>query len=135
MQSKFLASHRHFSPPVLINLCLNLYGHVRCFPVYLGGSADEIGVSHGGKKRSCSNVRCTACDFAIVNFVDSSWSSSVDYLFFRNNMPEKDKLRARLKSSPGTIAYACQCKWRSFSSLVNISEDTELKWVCGRHVV
>eukprot|EP01135_Chromosphaera_perkinsii_P007834 Nk52_evm26s1020 gene=Nk52_evmTU26s1020 len=105
----------------------------KCYPVYLGGSLDEGGITQGGHPKSCRNIRCTACDFDVVRFKDACWQKSVDYLFFRNNMPEVDKLKVKLKGAEGMMAYACQCKWRSFAKLTNITEDNDLKWVCGKH--
>nr|XP_032830350.1 protein C8orf37 homolog isoform X2 [Petromyzon marinus] len=81
--------------------------------------------------RACDRLHCTVCDFRVVTFDNMEWHHSCDYLFFRNNMPDVEKLRARLVRRLGTRAYACQCSWRS------VQEPTEpgsnLRWVCSKH--
>jgi hypothetical protein len=49
----------------------------------------------------------------ILQFQDHEWDSQVDYMFFRNNVPNVEKLSVRLLNSQGTVAYCCQCTWRS----------------------
>lgn len=51
----------------------------------------------------------------------------------RNNMPERHKLRSRLKTSIGWRAYACQCSWESTEQLIHLQDRPRLTWVCGRH--
>ncbi|XP_066572044.1 cilia- and flagella-associated protein 418 isoform X2 [Amia ocellicauda] len=51
----------------------------------------------------------------------------------RNNMPDCQKLKAKLLRKRGTRAYACQCSWRSVHSLTDLRREQELKWVCGKH--
>ncbi|XP_075908207.1 cilia- and flagella-associated protein 418 isoform X1 [Petromyzon marinus] len=83
--------------------------------------------------RACDRLHCTVCDFRVVTFDNMEWHHSCDYLFFRNNMPDVEKLRARLVRRLGTRAYACQCSWRS------VQEPTEpgsnLRWVCTGGIV
>ncbi|XP_028837292.1 cilia- and flagella-associated protein 418 isoform X3 [Denticeps clupeoides] len=51
----------------------------------------------------------------------------------RNNMPDCDKLRGKLKYKRGARAYACQCSWHSAFSLMDLRDQQQLKWVCGKH--
>ena len=44
-------------------------------------------------------------------FEDSSWADKADYMFFRNLVPNRAKLAARLLPAEGRSAYACQCSW------------------------
>ena len=46
--------------------------------------------------RTCSTLRCVQCDFGVISFQDTKWDKSVDYLFLRNNYPEKEKLKKKL---------------------------------------
>ncbi|KPP68605.1 hypothetical protein Z043_112704, partial [Scleropages formosus] len=84
-------------------------------------------------RRACDQLRCTSCDFRVATFDDCEWDPSCDYLFFRNNMPSCEKLRAKLKRRRGMRAYACQCSWCSVVALGDVSQQPQLKWVCGKH--
>ncbi|XP_015711463.1 protein C8orf37 homolog isoform X2 [Coturnix japonica] len=115
----------------------------RCCPVYLGGSSSPNGIGTNISKstwrllvlflsltRTCDQLRCTACDFRVSLFNDYIWDQSCDYLFFRNNMPELSKLRAKMIKKKGSRAYACQCSWRSIDELTDLQADQQLRWVC-----
>ncbi|XP_010075606.1 PREDICTED: protein C8orf37 homolog, partial [Pterocles gutturalis] len=105
----------------------------RCCPVYLGGSSSPNGIGTNTSKRTCDRLRCTACDFHVSLFNDYIWDQSCDYLFFRNNMPELSKLRAKMIKKKGARAYACQCSWRSIDELTDLQTEQQLRWVCGKH--
>ncbi|XP_029868752.1 protein C8orf37 homolog isoform X2 [Aquila chrysaetos chrysaetos] len=105
----------------------------RCCPVFLGGSSSPYGIGTNISKRTCDQLRCTACDFRVSLFNDYIWDQSCDYLFFRNNMPELSKLRAKMIKKKGARAYACQCSWRSIDELTDLQTDQQLRWVCGKH--
>ncbi|CAN8183819.1 unnamed protein product [Coccothraustes coccothraustes] len=105
----------------------------RCCPVYLGGSLSPSGIGTNISKRACDQLRCTACDFRVSLFNDYVWDQSCDYLFFRNNMPELSKLRAKMIKKKGARAYACQCSWRSIDELTDLQTEQQLRWVCGKH--
>ncbi|XP_062254312.1 cilia- and flagella-associated protein 418 [Platichthys flesus] len=111
-------------------------GGRKCCPVFVGGSSVTNGVGTATSKRSCDRLRCISCDFRVLMFDDCEWDSSCDYLFLRNNVPDRQKLRDKLKKRRGFRAYACQCSWFSSSSS---SEPTalgvhpQLRWVCGKH--
>ncbi|XP_068252364.1 cilia- and flagella-associated protein 418 isoform X1 [Nyctibius grandis] len=101
----------------------------RCCPVYLGGSSSPYGIGTNISKRTCDQLRCTACDFRVSLFNDYIWDQSCDYLFFRNNMPELSKLRAKMVKKKGARAYACQCNWRSIDELTDLQTDQQLRHV------
>ncbi|XP_026172464.1 cilia- and flagella-associated protein 418 isoform X2 [Mastacembelus armatus] len=109
-------------------------GGRRCFPVFVGGSFMTNGVGTATSKRSCDQLRCISCDFRVLMFDDCEWDSSCDYLFFRNNVPDRQKLRAKLKRSRGVRAYACQCSWFSCSEPTDLQDQAQLRWVCGKHL-
>ncbi|XP_071824678.1 cilia- and flagella-associated protein 418-like [Apostichopus japonicus] len=104
----------------------------RCFPVYVGGSAIVVGVSSAMTERACDQLRCTSCDFKVVFYDNVQWDNTCDYLFFRNNVPDYQRLCSKLKKKKGSRAYACQCTWRSVTKLMNLVEE-DIKWVCGKH--
>ncbi|XP_053915332.1 cilia- and flagella-associated protein 418 isoform X6 [Cuculus canorus] len=99
----------------------------RCCPVYLGGSSSPSGIGTNISKRTCDQLRCTACDFHVSLFNDYIWDQSCDYLFFRNNMPEFSKLRVKMIKKKGARAYACQCSWRSIDELTDLQTDRQLR--------
>ncbi|GCC25713.1 hypothetical protein chiPu_0004124 [Chiloscyllium punctatum] len=105
----------------------------RCCPVYLGGSSAPLGLGTNTSPRTCDQLRCTTCDFRVIALDDYEWNKSCDYFFFRNNMPNLNKLKAKTLSRKGTRAYACQCSWRSIQELTDLREEQELRWVCGKH--
>ncbi|XP_065607740.1 cilia- and flagella-associated protein 418 [Cyrtonyx montezumae] len=105
----------------------------RCCPVFLGGSSSPNGIGTNISKRTCDQLRCTACDFRVLLFNDYIWDQSCDYLFFRNNMPELSKLRVKMIKKKGSRAYACQCSWRSIDELTELQAEQRLRWVCGKH--
>ncbi|XP_064410492.1 cilia- and flagella-associated protein 418 isoform X2 [Latimeria chalumnae] len=84
-------------------------------------------------KKACDQLRCTACDFRVATFDEYEWDKSCDYLFFRNNMPNFNKLKGKMNRRIGTRAYACQCNWRSIKELTALGTNQELRWVCGKH--
>ncbi|MEJ1279636.1 protein C8orf37 homolog isoform X2 [Cricetulus griseus] len=104
-----------------------------CSPVYLSGSTIPCGIGTNTSQRACDQLRCVACDFRIVSYNDYMWDKSCDYLFFRNNMPEFHKLKAKLIQKKGARAYACQCSWRTVEELTDLQADHQLRWVCGKH--
>ncbi|XP_078543130.1 cilia- and flagella-associated protein 418 [Lissotriton helveticus] len=105
----------------------------RCCPVYLGGSSVPFGLGTNISQRTCSRLRCTACDFSVAAYDDYQWDKSCDYLFFRNSMPELEKLQSKMIRKRGSRAYACQCSWRSIQQLTDLQLDQQLRWVCGKH--
>ncbi|CAB1445913.1 unnamed protein product [Pleuronectes platessa] len=111
-------------------------GGRKCCPVFMGGSSVANGVGTTTSKRACDRLRCISCDFRVLMFDDCEWDSSCDYLFLRNNVPDRQKLRAKLKKRRGFRAYACQCSWFSSSSSsepTDLGLHPQLRWVCGKH--
>ncbi|XP_065827500.1 cilia- and flagella-associated protein 418-like [Oscarella lobularis] len=76
--------------------------------------------------KTCNRLRCLSCDFRVVAFDDYEWDSASDYLFFRNNAPDFQKLKANLIRKSGSRAYACQCSWRSLLSLKSHRSDVDI---------
>ncbi|KAJ1193160.1 hypothetical protein NDU88_002465 [Pleurodeles waltl] len=106
----------------------------KCCPAYLGGSSAPFGLGTNISQRTCNRLRCTACDFSVATYDDYQWDKSCDYLFFRNSMPELDKLKSKMIRKRGSRAYACQCSWRSIQQLTELQLDQQLRWVCGKHI-
>lgn len=119
-------------------------GLSKCINTVLGGSSFQLGkysaISNWYSNilyrinSICDNLRCSSCDFKVNRYIDKNWTSSVNYLFFRNNFPDYDKLKCNLRPCKGGAAYACQCSWfnvKDSDKIINIPP--ELKWHCGGH--
>ncbi|KAE9357189.1 hypothetical protein PR003_g1913 [Phytophthora rubi] len=68
----------------------------------------------------------------LVPFPGKKWDASADYMFFRENVPNEVKLRAKMEIAPEFAAYACQCKWLSISSQTRV-DHCQVKWSCAGH--
>ncbi|KAJ3214109.1 hypothetical protein HDU67_002065 [Dinochytrium kinnereticum] len=85
----------------------------KCSPPCVGGADDEVGLtlavaSSPGMKfsspaswKSCDKLRCLSCDFKCLTFHGTVWSPRADYLFFRNHMPDGNKLGKNLQRKEG----------------------------------
>jgi len=106
---------------------------VRCFSIFVGGTISSFGVATTTNKRSCDQIHCTSCDNQVVSFADFKWDDC-DYLDFRNNYPDFERLRSKLISRKGSRAYCCQCSWLDVSDLKELKTfKPSLKWVCRKH--
>ncbi|ORX54161.1 hypothetical protein BCR36DRAFT_322425 [Piromyces finnis] len=104
----------------------------KCTTVCIGGPE---GITIGNNKKSCSKLRCTSCDFNCMYFKDYEWSNKVNYLFFRNYVPNINKLSKELIPKKGSTSICCQCTWYTTNQTIPISslKDKKIKWVCGGH--
>ena len=66
--------------------------------------------------RCCDELRCTDCDFRIEVFDNFDWHPSTDYLFLRNNMPDRAKLKAKLKKKTGKNNFIIKICYKIFIS-------------------
>ncbi|PRP77968.1 hypothetical protein PROFUN_14072 [Planoprotostelium fungivorum] len=109
----------------------------KCVEAFIGGSADGSGCTETSQeKRICNSLRCIGCDFKVSNFPGYEWREGTDYLFFRNNFPDFDKLKVQLITNRASSAFACQCTWKSQKNLTSVkSFGPEVKWVCGGHYI
>lgn len=99
--------------------------------------------------KPCSHLRCTQCDHEVLCLPMSKWNNStVDYFFFRNNVPNVQKLQQGVVYDPNSSAYCCQCAWHSASGVENVTaaqingkdqynqqnEATikQLRWMCSK---
>ncbi|GFY75239.1 protein C8orf37 homolog [Trichonephila inaurata madagascariensis] len=82
---------------------------------------------------ACDSLRCTSCDFKVSIFRDFAWDPSTNYLFLRNNMPDFEKVRSKLKVKRGWCAYGCQCHAMSVNVFMEMKKASHVKWVCAGH--
>lgn len=117
----------------LVDLIRN--GVTKCKVTHLTGSSTVLGVSTSSTIAACNMLKCTACDFKVIIFNNYKWTNKVNYLFFRNFMPDRQKVATQLKISKGCRSYACQCSWISISTIIDINKINSVKdkWVCGKH--
>ncbi|EAY15013.1 hypothetical protein TVAG_019130 [Trichomonas vaginalis G3] len=78
----------------------------------------------------CKNLQCINCDHIVLRFPDRKWASNVDYLFLRNNYP--NKVDSRLVPSPGFCAFCCQCTFKDTDKLERLGH-FDSDWVCRGH--
>ena len=83
--------------------------------------------------RTCNNLHCVSCDFAVYTFDGFQWSPSTDYLFLRTNMPDFVRVKVNLIATDSCRAYACQCRNYSTSILQQVQSVPTSSWVCGGH--
>ncbi|KNE72121.1 hypothetical protein AMAG_16615 [Allomyces macrogynus ATCC 38327] len=83
----------------------------------------------------CDRLRCTACDFKVEYFDGSAWDEGthLDYLFFRNNTPNRNVLAQRLVQMQDMTALCCQCSWASVVTRAPTCSTTS--WVCAGHAL
>ena len=108
-------------------------GRRQCRPeTMLGGPMTSSGVSAVSSPRVCDNMLCLACNLPVIAIDHVMWDESTDYLFLRNNVPNIDKLRAKLKMKKGCRAYACQCQWRNVTEIIS-TRNSGVQWICRKH--
>jgi hypothetical protein len=114
----------------------------RCTRVALAGCDATRGLKASAFSRSaCDSLLCSQCNFKVLVFLHGSWDKSVDYMFVRNNMPNVDKLKAKLIThSPqselyNNVAYCCQCQWATVSDerCLTPGNATDPQWICTGH--
>ena len=117
------------------SLNINSFG-CRCSRVLLGGTHIPRGLKNSAfSKIACDSLLCSQCNFKVLFFYDHIWDPSIDYMFFRNNMPNVDKLSTKLVYNDGSTAYCCQCQWHSEKDekQLTIGNLNEPKWICAGH--
>lgn len=124
----------------------------RCVrPVLSGDPVYARGVKTSSfTKAACNNLRCTSCNFTVLLFKNHSWDGPrVNYMFFRNNMPNEQKLQRGLSAHTDVrslaCAYCCQCSWVSVQDeeidvgsvkngfVGDGGAGGRLPWICGGH--
>lgn len=109
---------------------LGTSGPRKCVPVYLGG--EDAGELKG--RALCTRLRCTSCDFDVLRIPGRRWNDRVNYMFFRNNSPNMDRLKINLVADLASAAYCCQCQWASVTKLLNLGSSGKLRgWCCAGH--
>jgi len=95
------------SEPKRISEQKKLPKNAKCFPYVYLSSSDPEGVTKANQVRACSALRCTSCDFDVLSFDDKSWHRETDYLFLRNNFPDRIRLMAKLTKSHARFLHLC----------------------------
>eukprot|EP00002_Diphylleia_rotans_P025976 TRINITY_DN5154_c0_g1_i2.p1 TRINITY_DN5154_c0_g1~~TRINITY_DN5154_c0_g1_i2.p1 ORF type:complete len:243 (+),score=64.54 TRINITY_DN5154_c0_g1_i2:71-799(+) len=106
----------------------------KCVDLIVAGTEVPLGLGSITFRRACDRMRCTSCDWKVYRFENYAWGDQTDYLFLRNNIPDFERLKPNLVSSKGSVAYACQCSWKSAYNIERVdSFGTKFKWVCSGH--
>jgi hypothetical protein len=112
----------------------------RCCQVVLGNALAQRGFRASSFSPCvCNALLCSQCNFKVLFFPQMRWQSSADYLFFRNNMPNTDKLSTKLERSEQSGAYCCQCQCTSVSAtegkrVLTIGSAQDPQWICTGHL-
>ncbi|PAA93379.1 hypothetical protein BOX15_Mlig005703g1 [Macrostomum lignano] len=107
---------------------------LKCRSIFLAGPKEmEYGHCSLMQEKACDNMHCMKCDFQVLLFRGQHWVSSVNYMFFRNFMPDRLNLSKKLSNSPQHTAYCCQCSWTSVSNRKQLSQADSFQWCCNSH--
>ena len=72
----------------------------KCIRTVLAGPSMSRGIrSSVFSKCACNHLRCLSCNFKVHVFLGSEWTSHVDYMFFRNNVPNESNLAVQVSQS------------------------------------
>jgi hypothetical protein len=103
----------------------------KCVQLYVGGPDLREGITPDiMDPHFCSNLFCIGCDHKVIRFTDRKWKEGTDYLFLRNNYP--DRVGQNLVKAPRWAACCCQCTFCSDQSTRKLPTFST-KWVCRGH--
>ena len=103
---------------------------IKCTQIFVCGTDLQPGITTPSDPHFCNNLFCLSCDHPVIRFENYQWAKDTDYLFMRNNYPEK--VQSKLIRSNGYCAYCCQCTFYSENSLRKLSSYSS-NWVCLGH--
>ena len=80
---------------------------------------------------SCPRLRCIKCDHLVLRAKGYIWNDKIaNYLFFRLNMPDTQKLKKALIKKLNAACYCCQCQ---YISIHKESQNCFIDWHCSGH--
>lgn len=95
----------------------------------LVGEIMAVTSKEAGSHSLLEHFHCIGCDFQVLVCEDCVWTDEVDYMFFRNNYPNIERLRKCLVRQEDCRAYCCQCSWKSARSVSSLQEVADgLRW-------
>lgn len=107
--------------------------HVKCADIFLGGTKLKPGITtFFTEPHFCTNLHCIRCDHMVLRFPDFRWSDGVDYLFLRNNYP--NKVKSKLVPSKDSCSFCCQCTYKTYKDMQKLSM-YDTSWVCRGHLI
>ena len=102
-----------------------------CLDIFLGGTDLTPGITTSLlDPHFCSNLQCISCDHIVLRFPDMKWKDDINYLFLRNNYP--NKVDSKLIPYKGSCAFCCQCTFKEANAICRLSM-FETNWVCRGH--
>lgn len=103
----------------------------KCTQIFLGGTQLTPGLTiFPDEPHFCDNMQCLSCDHIVLRFPDSTWAKDTDYLFLRNNYP--DKVDKKLVRNTGWCAFCCQCTFCEEKEVRRLNSFSN-NWVCRGH--
>ena len=105
----------------------------KCYPVVLCGEDIPSGYCAGSKYLAvCDKMIWLGCSHSVERVKGKKWESDVEYLFFRNYIKRPEKLLTKAITASGYWAYACQWKWYSTDTRLDLPNES-LNWVWSGH--
>ncbi|OHT06988.1 hypothetical protein TRFO_24873 [Tritrichomonas foetus] len=105
----------------------------KCSSICLGGTDLPVGMTvDSSDPHFCSSLICISCDLKVSRYPDKRWKAGTDYLFLRNNYP--DKVHQNLITATGYCAFCCQCTFCEENTLRKLSSFSS-NWVCRGHKI
>lgn len=129
--------------PAITTTAVNKLGLISTSDIKTTPKSRNNGINTNEARKSQSSLvlskstsfHCTQCDFEIVVFENAKWNQDVDYLFLRQTMPDRNKLKQKLENTSNARAFACQCKWVSIdtkdTNFQNIPSILSLRWIAN----
>ena len=77
--------------------------------IYIGGpNICKVG---GLPRKECKNLICRSCGIRVLKFDGYEWDEDkINYLFFRSNFGDFERLKKGMLYSPEKSVYSCGCK-------------------------
>ena len=102
-----------------------------CVCVFLGGTDLLPGFTRSIiEPHFCNNLHCISCDHIVLRFPKSRWKEDVDYMFLRNNYP--NKVDKKIVRKAGWCAFCCQCTKKETNKTITLGR-FDSNWVCRGH--
>lgn len=109
-----------------------IFGERKCINAILNNTNEKF-IFEGFSRKSCDNLLCKKCDIKIKIRKNEKWKANCDYLFFRSNFGNPEKLKIGILKKFGFSSYHCGCIGVSIDKPVFIKKLNNINWICCGH--